>query len=34
LRLIAIYNPGGSERALRTLDDYRQVAPGEPPSFK
>jgi oxalate decarboxylase/phosphoglucose isomerase-like protein (cupin superfamily) len=34
LRLIAIYNPGGSEQALRTLDDYRQVAPGEPPSFK
>jgi oxalate decarboxylase/phosphoglucose isomerase-like protein (cupin superfamily) len=33
LRVIAIYNPGGSEKAFRTLPDYRQVGPGEPPSF-
>ncbi len=33
LRVIAIYNPGGSEEAFRTLEDFRQVAPGEPPTF-
>lgn len=33
LRVIALYNPGGSEKALRELPDFRQVAPGEPPTF-
>jgi len=33
LRIIAIYNPGGSEAAMRDLPDYRQVAPGEAPVF-
>lgn len=29
MRILAIYDPAGSERALRTLPDYREVAPGE-----
>lgn len=33
MRVIAIYNPGGSEAGLRTLPDYREVPPGEPPTF-
>ena len=33
LRLIALYNPGGSEAGLRALPDYRHVPAGEPPTF-
>lgn len=33
MRLIALYNPGGAEQALRGLPDYRQVPPGSPPAF-
>ena len=29
LRLLALYNPGGAEKALRTLPDFKQFAPGE-----
>jgi oxalate decarboxylase/phosphoglucose isomerase-like protein (cupin superfamily) len=28
LRLLALYSPGGAERALRELQDYRLTAPG------
>ena len=31
MRLLAIYNPGGPEEALKGLPDYREVAPGEAP---
>lgn len=33
MRVIALYNPGGSEKGLRELPDYRQVAAGEQPKF-
>lgn len=33
LKILAIYNPGGSERALRELPEFRLVPPGEAPSF-
>ncbi len=33
LRLIAIYNPGGSETGLRDLPDFRQYPPGEAPGL-
>ncbi|HEU0165660.1 MAG TPA: cupin domain-containing protein [Thermomicrobiales bacterium] len=33
LKILAIYNPGGSERALRELPDYRLVPPGGAPKF-
>jgi oxalate decarboxylase/phosphoglucose isomerase-like protein (cupin superfamily) len=29
LRMIAIYNPGGSELALKTLPDFNEVAVGD-----
>lgn len=29
LRILAVYNPGGAEQALRDLPDYRAVPPGE-----
>ncbi|GAC1319721.1 MAG: cupin domain-containing protein [Chloroflexota bacterium] len=29
LRLLALYNPGGAEKALRGLPDFKQFAPGE-----
>ncbi|GAB3309702.1 cupin domain-containing protein [Epidermidibacterium keratini] len=29
LRILAVYNPGGAEKALRELPDYRAVPPGE-----
>ncbi len=29
LRLLAIYNPGGAEKALESLPDFRQVPAGE-----
>ena len=29
LRLLAIYNPGGAERALKDLPDYRLTPAGE-----
>jgi oxalate decarboxylase/phosphoglucose isomerase-like protein (cupin superfamily) len=33
LRLLAIYNPGGPERALADLPDYRQLPAGVPPTW-
>jgi len=33
LRLLALYSPGGAEKALRDLPDHREVAPGEPPEL-
>lgn len=33
MRVLALYNPGGSEKGLRDLPDYRQLAPGEPPKL-
>lgn len=33
MRLIALYNPGGAEQALRGLPDYRAVPPGEAPAL-
>ena len=33
LRLLAIYNPGGPERALTTLPDFREVSAGENPAW-
>ncbi len=29
IRLIALYNPGGSEQGLTTLEDFREVPAGE-----
>ena len=29
LRLLALYNPGGAERALIDLPDYRSTPPGQ-----
>lgn len=34
LRLIAIYNPGGEERALEGLPDFRRLPAGELPVFE
>jgi oxalate decarboxylase/phosphoglucose isomerase-like protein (cupin superfamily) len=34
LRLLALYNPGGAERALTSAPDYRQVPPGEQPGLQ
>jgi oxalate decarboxylase/phosphoglucose isomerase-like protein (cupin superfamily) len=34
LRLLAIYNPGGPERALEDLPDFREVPAGRPPSLR
>ncbi|HYH11093.1 MAG TPA: cupin domain-containing protein [Thermomicrobiales bacterium] len=34
LRLLAIYNPGGPERDLEGLPDFRQLKPGEHPEWK
>ena len=31
LALLAIYAPAGAEQVLKTLPDYREVAPGEAP---
>ncbi len=33
LRLLALYNPGGSETALRELPDFREVPAGELPGW-
>jgi oxalate decarboxylase/phosphoglucose isomerase-like protein (cupin superfamily) len=33
LRMIALYNPGGSELDLHGLPDFRQLAPGESPKI-
>jgi oxalate decarboxylase/phosphoglucose isomerase-like protein (cupin superfamily) len=33
LVLLAIYAPGGAEEALKGLPDYRELPPGEPPTF-
>jgi oxalate decarboxylase/phosphoglucose isomerase-like protein (cupin superfamily) len=33
LRLIAIYNPGGSEKLLQELPDYRQIPAGTAPAL-
>jgi oxalate decarboxylase/phosphoglucose isomerase-like protein (cupin superfamily) len=34
MRLLAIYNPGGPERALEALPDFREVAAGEAPRLR
>jgi len=34
LRLLAVYNPGGPERALEGLPDFREVAAGEAPRLR
>lgn len=34
LVLLAIYNPGGAERDLRNLPDFRRHEPGEAPRLK
>jgi len=34
LRLLAIYNPGGPEKALAGLPDFRELPPGEPPVLR
>ena len=34
LVLLAIYNPGGAERALGDLPDFRKVPAGKPPKLK
>ncbi|MDO8108384.1 cupin domain-containing protein [Isoptericola sp. b441] len=31
LRLLAVYNPGGSEKALRSAPDYARLEPGSAP---
>lgn len=33
LRLIAIYNPGGSEKGLQSLPDYRNIPAGQAPQL-
>jgi oxalate decarboxylase/phosphoglucose isomerase-like protein (cupin superfamily) len=33
MRLLAIYNPGGPERDLETLPDFREVPPGQAPGL-
>jgi oxalate decarboxylase/phosphoglucose isomerase-like protein (cupin superfamily) len=33
MRLLAVYNPGGAENALRGLPDFREHAPGERPGW-
>jgi oxalate decarboxylase/phosphoglucose isomerase-like protein (cupin superfamily) len=33
LRLLALYNPGGPERALADLPDFRTIPPGDLPAW-
>ena len=33
LRLLALYNPGGAEKALEGLPDHRELPPGEVPNL-
>ncbi len=33
MRLLAVYNPGGAEKVLETLPDFREVPAGEPPAW-
>ncbi len=33
MRLLAIYNPGGPEKVLRELPDFRELVAGEAPSW-
>ena len=33
MSILAIYAPAGAEQVLKTLPDYREVAPGEAPSL-
>ena len=33
MRLLAIYNPGGPEKALETLPDFREVPAGSAPNW-
>jgi oxalate decarboxylase/phosphoglucose isomerase-like protein (cupin superfamily) len=33
MRLLAVYNPGGAEKALRGLPDFREHGPGERPGW-
>ena len=34
LRLLALYNPGGPEKVLEDLPDFRALAPGVPPQWR
>ncbi len=34
LRLLAVYNPGGPEKVLETLPDFRELAAGAPPRWQ
>lgn len=34
LRLLALYSPGGAERALRELPDFRELPAGEVPNLE
>lgn len=33
LRLLALYNPGGAEKALEGLPDFRELPPGQEPDW-
>jgi len=33
MRLLAVYNPGGPERDLETLPDFRKLPPGQAPGL-
>ncbi len=33
MRLLAIYNPGGPEKALEALPDFRELPPGSAPNW-
>ena len=33
MRLLAVYNPGGPERDLETLPDFRELPPGQAPGL-
>ena len=33
MRLLAIYNPGGPEKALEALPDFRELPPGSAPTW-
>jgi oxalate decarboxylase/phosphoglucose isomerase-like protein (cupin superfamily) len=34
LRLLAVYNPGGAEKALTGLPDFRELPPGSLPEWR
>jgi hypothetical protein len=33
MRVLALYNPGGSEEALKELPDFKELAPGTAPAW-